>query len=77
MYTEPATLDRSDEGVSSDTPPKTFRALHNWEVSTVFGLFRPGRTITVQASSQFEAECLAQEQLAGDEWFPSFSAHMA
>lgn len=77
MHTEVTALGRGDEGVGSDTPPETFRARHNWEVSTVFGLFRPGRTITVQASSQFEAECLAEEQLAGDEWFPSFSAHVA
>ena len=45
-----------------------------WEITTFVGMFRPGQTMTLRASSQFEAECIAQQSLSTDEWFPSFSA---
>lgn len=45
-----------------------------WEISTFVGMFRPGQTMTMRASSQFEAECIAQQSMSTDEWFPSFSA---
>lgn len=45
-----------------------------WEITTFVGLFRAGRTMTLRATSQFAAECVAQQILSTDEWFPSFSA---
>lgn len=45
-----------------------------WEVVAYQGLFQPGNTYYVHAASKYHAECLASEQLAPAEWFPTFSA---
>jgi len=54
--------------------PEAAATLPLWEVSTYRGLFHPGATYRVEAASKYEAECLATELLAPDEWFPTFSA---
>jgi len=48
-----------------------------WEVATYRGLFHPSRTHYVNATSQYEAECLVAEQLECTEWFPTFSGRVA
>lgn len=45
-----------------------------WTVETFYGLFEPGRILTLEASSLYGAECAADELLADGEWFPSFTA---
>lgn len=51
------------------TPSPTY-----WTVPVYRGLFRPAGSLTVRATSRFEAECHAQERLDPGEWFPTFSA---
>ncbi|MBN9631196.1 MAG: hypothetical protein J0I18_11365 [Actinobacteria bacterium] len=45
-----------------------------WVIDTYYGLFRPGRQLTIAAATQFSAECTATALLAPDEWFPTMSA---